>query len=210
MFFHKRPLIFVFRDTYSIYFKRLAYRLDSATRNPSNNLLLSTFVLWHIAPYYNQSFSLPFLFCVQAAYQLSIINYQFVVRSLYSVERIEGKQEFLPQRERRDTELHRERPLRRARSGRIAVAIVVDRTSFLCFYYIKRKDTVLLLRQRRDEALPCPGLFIVQCSMKRGSGGIPQPSSFPLCVLCDSVVKNPIPKFLHNLGYRVRSMIIGH
>ena len=110
MFFHKRPLIFVFRDTYSIYFKRLAYRLDSATRNPSNNLLLSTFVLWHIAPYYNQSFSLPFLFCVQAAYQLSIINYQFVVRSLYSVERIEGKQEFLPQRERRDTELHRERP----------------------------------------------------------------------------------------------------
>jgi len=32
---------------------------------------------------------------------------------------------------------------------------------FLCFYYSKRYNTIQFLRQRREGALPCPGLFIV-------------------------------------------------
>ena len=104
-----------------------------------------------------------------------------------------------------------------ARSGRTAVDIVVDCTSFLCFSYSKRKDTILLLRQRREghcrvrvyslfiEQLSLSivknefgirsffgdqcSMFNVQCSMKKGVWGNPPAMFFPLCVLCDSVVK---------------------
>ena len=92
-----------------------------------------------------------------------------------------------------------------ARSGRTAVDIVVDCTSFLCFSYSKRKDTILLLRQRREGhcRVRVYSLFNEKGVWGKSPSHVLFLSVFSVFSVF-SVVKNPIPKFLHNNGYRVR------